>query len=233
MVKRLIAIGKKLPPPIVDNVLLLFPMLYRTKYINYESGINTTDLQHLLDGIDETISLEGNIIECGSNRCGTSSLLAFHLKSHKSKKKVFALDSFTGMIPEELELERNTLLTDMTPEHYSYNSYEYVVKKIKRLGLNDILIPMKGYFQETLRAIESNFCLGFIDCDLGESVKFCAEEIWPRLVDGGLLFFHDYGHPHFKNVKPVVDAFVKKYEPQIEKRDKLSVVMYYIKKKNK
>ncbi|MGI0010790.1 MAG: hypothetical protein ACREAE_05270, partial [Nitrosopumilaceae archaeon] len=131
MVKRSIVIGKKLPPPIVDNILLLFPMLYRTKLLNYESGNSKTDLQHLLNGIDETIYLEGNIIECGSNRCGTSSLLALHLKSHKSSKKVFALDSFTGMIPKELDLEKASLATDMTPEHYSYNSYGYVVKKIK------------------------------------------------------------------------------------------------------
>ncbi|MGI0011171.1 MAG: class I SAM-dependent methyltransferase, partial [Nitrosopumilaceae archaeon] len=87
-----------------------------------------------------------------------------------------------------------------------------------------------GYFQETLRSIKSNFCLGFIDCDLGESAKFCAKEIWPRLVDGGLLFFHDYEHPHFKNMKPVVDAFVKKYEQQIEKCEQ-SGVLYSIKKK--
>jgi len=60
-------------------------------------------------------------------------------------------------------------------------------------------------------------------------MKYAAENIWPRLVKNGMLFFHDYGSRKYQNVKPTVDNFVKKYEDEI-KWQKLQSAMFYVKK---
>jgi len=71
--------------------------------------------------------------------------------------------------------------------------------------------------------------MGFIDCDLAESMNFAAESIWPRLTKKGMLFFHDYDWKDFKNVKPTVDNFVKKYQNEIEWEKEIGN-MFFIKK---
>lgn len=225
--KTIVNIASKIPSPILDKILLSFPFLYKTNFVNYEAGTNFNQIKELIDAIDNTSQLNGNIIECGSNRCGTSSILAKYLKNQIISKKIYALDSFSGFDPEELKKERSDKFTDMPTNAYHYNSFEYVKKKIKKLGLVDKLIPIKGYFQETLPKIDSNFCLAFIDCDLGESIKFTSENIWPKLSSGGIMLFHDYDHPRFQNVKPFVDRFVDLYKNEI-KHHKMIHGMYYV-----
>jgi len=225
--RKLISIAGKIPNPILDTILITFPFLYKTKFVNFEAGTNEKQIGDLLKSIKDTTMLEGDIIECGSNRCGTSTILALYLKSNKINKKIFALDSFSGFDPEELKNERDASLTDMPMNAYNYNSYQYVIKKIKKLGITDILIPIKGFFQETLPKIDSKFCLAFIDCDLGESIKFTAENIWPELSSKGIMLFHDYDHPRFQNVKPFVDRFVDSHKDEI-KHHKMVHGMYYV-----
>lgn len=222
----------KLPTNVVDNFLLSFPSLYKTKFINYESGVADVDLQNLLNGINETKQLSGNIIECGTYRCGTCSILASYLKSNSIMKKIYALDSFSGFNTAELKKERESCLTDVPLDSHDFSSYEYVQKKIKKLGLSDIIIPVKGFFQETLSKIDSDFCMGFIDCDLYESALYSAEKVWPRLVDNGVLFFHDYEYEHFKGIKMAVDKFVEEHSEHISKHMKMNGC-YYVKKRQK
>jgi len=104
-----------------------------------------------------------------------------------------------------------------------------VVEKIKKLGLAETLIPISGYFQQTLPKIDSIFCMGFIDCDLSDSVIFAAETIWPRLVNGGLLFFDDYAFENYKGIKLAVDKFVKNHHFRIKDHG-MAKRLYYVKK---
>ena len=229
--KHLIKIAFKIPFPIIDKILLSFPFLYKSSLVRYESGTPQQQIELLIQAINETKDLPGNIIECGSNRCGTTSILAKYIKSKKIMKKIYALDSFGGFIPEEIRKERELGFTNFGEKSYQYNKFEYVKKKIKKLKLSDNVILKKGYFQETLPGINSDFCMGFIDCDLGDSMNYSEEKIWPRIVNGEWLFFHDYGWEGYQNVKPTVDNFVNKHHNEI-KWHKLLNGMFYIKKQN-
>ena len=50
-------------------------------------------------------------------------------------KKIYALDSFSGFLPEEIRKERELGLTDYPEKSYHYNTYDYVQRKIKKLNL--------------------------------------------------------------------------------------------------
>jgi len=151
------------------------------------------------------------------------------LKIKKIKKKIYALDSFGGFIPDEIRKERKLGFTVFPENSYHYNTFDYVKKKINKLKLSEYVELKKGYFQETLPTVNSDFCVAFIDCDLGESMNYSAEKIWPRLIKNGFLFFHDYGWKGYQNVKPTVDAFIKKHQNEI-KWHKLENGMYCVKK---
>jgi len=220
----------KIPGGLINNIFLMFPFIYKTDLINYETGTNPTQVNDLKEAINHTKNLKGEIIECGSNRCGTSSILGMHLKLKNINKKIYALDSFTGFDLEELQNERAAGLTTMPFGCYLNNSYNYVVKKIKKIKLTNFVIPIKGYFEETLPKLDMNFCFAFIDCDLGESIKFSAENIWPKLSSNGIIYVHDYDHPVFQNVKPHVDKFVIDHNNEIKESYPIDGMYMIVKK---
>jgi hypothetical protein len=226
-------IGRIIPQSILNRVLLQFPFLYGTSFVNYESySIEGGGVDDLIQQLEMISSLAGNIVECGSARCGTSILIAKFLHSNGIQKKIYSLDLFgDGLDPSELNEEKNEGLTKVSDRAFTYNSYKYVIKKVKKLGFGNTVFPIKGFFSETLPLINSKFCLSFIDCDLSKSIQYCAEKVWPETVSQGVVLFDDYGSQDYMGVKPTVDAFVNKYSDEIEQHGLLNR-LYYVRKKN-
>jgi O-methyltransferase len=213
-----------LPQSTLNNLLLRFPFLYGINFIKYESGLRTNGgISDLLSGLNKVLNVEGDIIECGSYRCGSSVIMAKHLKTEGVRKKIYALDLFGGGFEiSELEEERRLGLTQATNEAFTYNSYHYVKSKIQRLGFSDIIIPVKGLFEHTLPKIDSKICLSLIDCDLKKSIIYSAEAIWPKLSREGIILFDDYLSQEYKGAKVAVDDFVNEHQTELSEHGLLN-----------
>ncbi len=219
-----------IPPSLLNGILLRFPYLYGTKFVNYETNFqNSGDINELLAQLAMTLDLEGDIIECGSSRCGTSIIMGYYLRSRQVNKKILACDSYEGFDREELQREQKAGLTTVGHDAFTSTSYAYVQKKIAALGLPDIVIPIKGYFEETLPTLSGPFCFALIDCDLRDSLLYAAEAIWPQLSNQGLILFDDYLTPLFRGAKLGVDAFVEKYQAEISAHGLLNH-FYFVRK---
>jgi len=225
-----IFIKQSIPPSILNNVLLAFPFLYHTKIVNFETNIPARGIQELRSQLDMVLGLEGNIIECGSSRCGASIIIAYHLRARGCTKSVYACDSFEGFDHDELRRERASGLTTASDKSFTSTSYRYVQTKLAKLGVNDIVLPVKGFFQTTLPHISSEFCFALIDCDLRDSLIYCAETIWSHLVSGGRILFDDYTSEDFQGARLGIDYFIEKYENEIEEHGLLNH-LYLVKKK--
>ena len=79
----------------------------------------------------------------------------------------------------ELNREKKAGLTTAASDAFTSTSYQYVQKKIAALGFQDMVIPIKGYFQDSLPKIPGSFCLALIDCDL----KDCAPTVQSQAFD--------------------------------------------------
>jgi len=226
-------IGQVVPQPLLNRVLLEFPFLYRTNFINFESYLTESGgIEDLLTQLNSVLALEGDIIECGSARCGTSTVIARFLQSKQIHKKVYSLDSFGGGFDSsELSEEKEKGFTTASGKAFTYNCYEYVQTKLRRLGVDSVVTPIKGLFKDTLPSIGSKFCLSLIDCDLSGSVRYCAEKVWPSMVPNGVMLFDDYELQGFKGVRPTVEAFVKNFEDEIDQHGLLRR-LYYVRKRN-
>jgi hypothetical protein len=226
-------IGHVIPQSTLNYVLLRFPFLYRTSYVNYESySADRGGINDLMGQLKMASSLDGNIIECGSARCGTSILIAKFLHSNGIQKRIYSLDLFgKGLDANELSEERKDGLTKVSGKAFTYNSFEYVLRKVRKLGFDNTIIPIQGFFRDTLPHINSKFCLSFIDCDLSKSIEYCAEKVWPETVSRGVMLFDDYDSQNYKGVKPTVDAFVNKYKDEIADHGLLNR-LYYVRKKD-
>ena len=229
--KLIAKVSHLFPPSTVNKILLHFPSLYKFKAINYESGLEKNyGLRDLFLQLEKVKNLEGNIIECGSARCGTSIIMAKYLKSKNIHKIVYACDSFEGFNPDELQKERKKRLTSVTDETFTRTSYEYVKKKIDILGFSDVVFPVKGFFQKTLPTIKSKYCFGLIDCDLEDSMIYSTETIWPNLVSGGIILLDDYYEDQYKGARVAIKYLIKKFENEILESGLMNR-LYYIRKK--
>ena len=141
------------------------------------------------------------------------------------------MDSFEGFSPDELERERSRGLTSAPDDAFTSTNFGYVTVKLSKLGYSDIIIPIKGFFQNTLLPLanQSEFSFALIDCDLQESVSYCAETLWERIVPGGIVAFDDYESDEFRGARLAVDAFVETYATYISSHGMLNR-LYYVKK---
>lgn len=206
---------RKYETPLEQRLLLMLPFLYRTRFVNYEASMSGQDTDDLLALLDKCLSLEGDIIECGSDLFGSTILMANYSREKNVHKIIYGCDSFEGFARAELRRERERGLTKAPYTSFTLTSYEYVQKKIRKLGVEDTVVPIKGFFQDSLPEIKSKFCFAFIDCDLGASITYCAEIIFPRLASGGFIVFDDYTNEAFGGARPAIDSFVERRGEEI------------------
>jgi O-methyltransferase len=209
-VKRLI------PPRFLNNALLSVPVLYRTSIVNYETNMGPRELEDLREILPEAVKVSGDLIECGASRCGSAVITARWLSKHGLNRRIFACDSFEGFRPAEFENQRQRGLAKVENNAFTSTNYPYVLRKLKVLGLKDIIIPIKGYFQDTLDSVLGPFCYALIDCDLEQSMEYCACTLFPKLSPGGWMVFDDYFSQRYKGARHAVDRFVQSHRPQIE-----------------
>lgn len=205
-----------IPPTLINSTLLRLPILYRTALINYETNMGPTELQDLHEIIPEVVKAPGDLIECGASRCGSAVITARWLRKHALRRRIYACDSFEGFMPDEFERQKQSGMVEAESDAFTSTNYAYVQRKLKALGLNSAIIPVKGYFQDTLKGIPGPFCYALIDCDLEESVEYCGRALFPKLSPGGWMVFDDYFSQEYKGVRYAVDRFVQEYRSQIE-----------------
>lgn len=203
-------VGKLIPQRITNRLLLSFPWLYKTRFVMYESYLSGS-IPLLKECVSKTEGVQGQIMELGCARCGTTAILADHLVAINSRRKIYALDSFgEGLDPRDLQGE---VLSGATVavgnEAFHYNSIDYVREKLRKLGLEDRIILIKGFFSSTLPSIKEDLSLVLIDCDLGKTIDFCLHETFPKLSQGGMIVIDEYDNPDWSGVTPVVDDFVR------------------------
>jgi macrocin-O-methyltransferase TylF-like protien len=226
-----VGLRRRLPWPLLNAILFRFPRLYETRLVSFESHLEGSGLKEIAEQLDLVRDVPGDIVECGCAHCGTSTVMARHLISRGIGKLVYACDSFEGFDPKELARERAAGLTTAGPVAFRSASYGYVQRKIAALGLEGRVIPVKGYFVDTLPRMLGPFSLGLIDCDLRDSIIFSAETIWSRLSPRGRLLFDDYTTTGFKGAREGVDLFVDRHRREVGEHGLLGR-LYFTTKKN-
>jgi hypothetical protein len=209
-------VKKLIPPTLLNNTLLKVPILYRTALVNYETNMGPRELEDLHEVLPEVVKVPGDLIECGASRCGSAVITARWLAKNRLSRRIFACDSFGGFRPAELERQKQCGLVTVENDAFTSTSYEYVQRKLKVLGLDGMIIPIKGYFQDTLESITGPFCYALIDCDLEESMEYCACTLFPKLSPGGWMVFDDYFSQRYKGARLAVERFVRAHRAHIE-----------------
>jgi len=152
--------------------------------------------------VKQSLTLEGDVWECGVYKGGTAAMLAKVITESGLPKKLFLFDTFTGMpaTDKDRDLHQEGDFSDTSAE-----------KVEAFINAPDVAILRKGFIPETFSGLESRrIAFAHIDVDIYRSVVDSLEFIWPRLSPGGFIVFDDYGFPSCPGALQAVDEFFAK-----------------------
>lgn len=165
-------------------------------------------------------NIQGDIVECGVARGGSSALLATVIKRYsKIPRKLYSLDTFEGMPEPSKEDVHGGVGADETGwgSGTCAGSKDNLVKLCNALGVSDIVVPVKGLFQYTLPVYKDkigNIALLHMDGDWYESTKAILDNVYSNVTSEGFVQVDDYGH--WEGCRKAVDEYFKKHSISVK-----------------
>jgi O-methyltransferase len=179
-----------------------YDQAFRDVYRQIEgfSLIDEMRLYELWQLTSQLATVRGDIVEVGVWRGGSGCLVAAASQRSGGSSRVYLCDTFSGVVKASAE---DPIYSG--GEHGD-TSPELVQSLADHLGLENIEILAGAFPDETGTAIQDReFKLCHLDVDVYESTKAAAEWVWPRLVDGGVIVFDDYGGDGMDGVQRAVE----------------------------
>ena len=167
----------------------------------------------------KTISLSGNIVECGVATGVTLAFIKNLQKEFNCSRKIWGFDSFEGFSPavEKDGVFFPTRQDDYNRKHQTW-TLDWVRQNLIDLGAqnsddSDISL-IKGWIPESFESYDgSPVSLMNVDVDIYEPTKATLEFFWPLLQENGIILLDEYDFDRdfekFPGAKTAVDEFCK------------------------
>lgn len=125
------------------------------------------------------------------------------------ERKLYLFDTYEGFPEEDLKYEMEHNLLKKEIGKLSNTSVEYVLNK---MTYPKQCVIKQGYFPDTTVGLEKEqYAFVNIDVDLYKPVLAGLEYFWPRMVDKGYIFVHDYFSFSYAGARQAIEEFSKKY----------------------
>ncbi len=145
--------------------------------------------------------LNGDLVELGVYKGGSAKFLSYLAMKICSHKNLFLLDSFKGLP------EINPKYDILKKGDFGETNFDTVKAFLRNCNNIEIL---NGFFSNTLHKLQDKlFCFVHIDVDIYSSITECCEFFYPRMINGGIMIFDDYGCVRTPGAKIAVDNFFK------------------------
>lgn len=147
--------------------------------------------------------LPGNVVECGVAAGGSAAFLAAIIKKHsRSRRFLYAFDSYEGMPdPGEFDVHHSAHgIISACATGWGAGTcsapLESLLAVIRSVDANEIVIPVKGYFRDTLpkmAPVIDPIAILHMDGDWHDSTRDILVHLWDRIIPGGLIQIDDFG----------------------------------------
>lgn len=155
--------------------------------------------------------LEGDIVEIGAFMGGGTIKLAKFAK--KFGKKVYAIDTFEPSLDKTVS--KSGVTARAVYEAFLQSRSMLEVYQETTRGFDNI-ITIREDSRKVKFDKEQKFIFGFVDgCHQLAYVTNDFYVIWPNLVSGGALGFHDYKYDDWPEVTQAVDKLTDKHKNEI------------------
>jgi len=154
---------------------------------------------------------KGDVCELGCWKGLSAYQIATHMKNLDKKNNFYIFDSFEGLSEyDEIDIVQG-VKQDFNKRREQFACSE----KIVRSNLNefDFIHYYKGWIPSRFDEVQDHqFSFVHIDVDLYQPIYDSFEFFYPRLKDGGIMVFDDYGSTMFPGAKKAVDECLKKFK---------------------
>lgn len=155
----------------------------------------------LYDAINylSTNNIEGDIVECGVWRGGSSMVSALTLLNNKDiNRTLYLYDTFEGMNPptdDDVSVSGETAKDTWQGKFKCFADFDDVNTNILSTEYpKENIILVKGMVENTIpQVIPDKIALLRLDTDWYESTYHELVHLFPKLVKGGVLIIDDYG----------------------------------------
>jgi SAM-dependent methyltransferase len=159
-------------------------------YRNPVSGLAEDNLYAYLDALYKKRTVSGTILEVGCAAGGTAAIAYKFLERLGHHKEYICIDTFSGFIEEQFNIDKSLGVSNKLKNHFSANSKELVQSNLTRwevgvkliegdiITINQQLIPPK-----------ISVCL--LDVDLREPIFEGLKRILPNLAPRGIILVDD------------------------------------------
>ncbi|MEE4106756.1 TylF/MycF/NovP-related O-methyltransferase [Pseudomonas viridiflava] len=214
---------------------------YTKKSRNVHTFVSERALRNIADCIEavKASGVQGDVIDCGVLRGGTSIFMAGVLKHHGMDRKLYVADSFQGLpapSAKESTFAREFWYkyADRLSEYNlsCFASKADVISNFEKYNLiSHGVIFLEGWFAETLSSlpVSTQFSLIRIDADWYQSTLDALSHTYPYLSTGGYVIVDDY---LLEGCKQAVDEYrsVHDITSPIEIADERNGVVFWQKK---
>lgn len=165
----------------------------------------------LLERMYASVStIDGAIVECGVGRGRTFLYLAALLWREKKNRTLWGFDSFAGFPEPD---PKDTSMRNPKKGEWAGTSPEDIKKVLLRAGLPVDFVQkniklVKGFFATSLKKYDGRL-IAFLhlDADLYQSYKVVLEMLFPRIAEGGIVLFDEYGEENWPGAKKAADEY--------------------------
>lgn len=197
---------------------------------NEPMQVSKNETEILLDLLENTLNIDGDIVEFGCYRGDTSVLFERRLENYRAKfpenplKLLWIYDSFEGL-PAKTK-EDLSVAGDQFKAGELLVTKRGVIEKFKRFGLR--LPKIKKGFFENLNPEEDvpkKISFAFLDGDLYGSIKTSLKLIEHRMEKGGIIIVHDYNNPELPGSSKAVDEWLRNHpEKSLTLKETLAII---------
>jgi hypothetical protein len=167
-------------------------------------GAKLSRKQIVCDRFREVAHLDGDVIELGV----AFGYTLFPLADLAHSKTVYACDTFDG-----LPYDDSIVSSQMCHkgEIRADSSGHYGDLFFRELPKHSNVVAVKGLVEQTLSTLDDKkFCFAWLDLDLYQPTSFSTKWLENRIVNGGVIGFHDYNFVRCPGIARVVDTELSK-----------------------
>ena len=191
---------------------------------NEPQQVTKTETEILLELLEKTLNVNGDVVEFGCYRGDTSVLFKRLLEKNNSEKILWLYDSFEGL-PAKTR-EDSSVAGDQFKAGELLVTKREVIEKFKRFGLR--LPKIKKGFFENLNPEEDvpeKISFAFLDGDLYTSIKTSLKLVENRMEKDGIIVVHDYNNPELPGSSRAVDEWLRTHPNKtLETRETLAII---------
>ena len=217
---------------VIDKFLVSSYYNKNINRISYEKSLKHTNMEwsdnfskqcryYVLYQIVEYIlnnNNEGDVAECGCWKGHSGHLIASILKSNGFSNKFHIFDSFEGGLSALQPEDKNERfeLSEKQIEDQKIMFASTLAEVKENLKGFDFIEYYEGWIPERFPEVDDRkFSFVHLDVDLYQPFYDSLEFFYPRLLNGGVISFDDYGLTQFPGAKKSIDDYLSKVKYQI------------------